>query len=309
MTKPRFTVCAGLFLCAVLYLHDSKSGYLNKILPEDRLQLRSLFKTIIWKPNCPVELDTVALILNTPLSGTASLTRSFAQSFGCGKGQQFHNVGHRSCENGKDVLRTHHPGYGSEALAAIRPCYQERNKCVVVTSIRNPRSWLPAMFMHSPSGGQKLCNADVSQEYFFEKYREWIMFEAEHIRETIVQVRPTLLEHFGSAGLTDEFKKMDTSGGYSLLNNPDPLGSFNNCELLFLRMEDAVHWPAIVEKVVPGVKYDRVKSRTEEKCLAVSTHYHALQNYEYTSAEKKLIIGDNKDIEEYFKVYGLLDEK
>mmetsp|Transcript_11377 Transcript_11377/g.17609 ORF Transcript_11377/g.17609 Transcript_11377/m.17609 type:complete len:310 (+) Transcript_11377:124-1053(+) len=309
MVKLRFETLAGLFLCSLLFLHGSKSGSLNKALSEDLRKFRTLFKTTIRKPNCPVELDTVALILNTPMSGTSSLTHSFARSFGCKKDKQFHNVDHHSCENGKDVLRTDHPGHGSEALATIRPCLQERNKCIVVTSIRNPRTWLPAMFMNSPSGGRKLCHADVSQEYFFEKYREWIMTEIEDIREKIMQVRPTLLEHFGSSGLTDEFKKMDTSGGYSLLNNPDPLGSFNNCELLFLRMEDAARWPEIVEKVVPGVRYKRLDSKSEVNCPEVSAHYHALQNYEYTLLEKYLIIGGNKDIEEYFNVYGLIDGK
>jgi len=246
----------------------------------------------------------VVVIVNTPKTGTGGLTNTFARSFKCGGAEKaFDQVSHYSCQSGVDLLRTHNPEPASEALATIRPNFQDREQCLVITAIRDPRTWIPSMFMQSALGGRDLCNAKIDQKGFFQRYHDFIMGEYEFIQHGILHIRPPLLKHFGATSLDDEFAKMEKNGGYSLLDKPDPLGPFSNCELLFLRMEDSAKWPSFISTVMPGVKYQKNKSRSQE-CPRIADHYKALQYYDYSDEEIIMMTGGNPEIASYFNIYG-----
>lgn len=266
-------------------------------------------KTITAKTPPP---GTIAVVMNTPKCGTTGLADMFARSFDCrGKSpQQTGEVLAYSCPEQRTLVRTHDYEGGVQVLQSIREQQEPNQKCIVVTAIRNPETWLSSLYMQS-ADGYALCQAEISVDDFVQRYRNWIVQNAMRVRAAVESVRPRLLRDFGATSLTSEMEKIQANGGYSLLkeqknSNFNGGRPFGNCELLFLRMEDHDKWPQIMDSVMPGL-VDLVKSPARtETCPVIAEHYGAIQNYKLTEDEKVSIIGGNVHVEEYFRVYGLI---
>jgi len=251
---------------------------------------------------------TLALVINTPKCGTGGLSRTLQISYKCSTRDGIHlkNALLHNCAKGNDVVRTHEVQAGTRVLQELREEHAsgQPQRCVVVTAIRDPRTWIPSMFMQSGEG-KALCDAYVTREKYFQAYHDWLMANGGNIASTIASVRPELLAEFGAESLASEMSRVDQNGGYSILNQPDPKGVYADCQLLFLQMERSENWATIMAEVMPGVEYKKNKSRTES-CPKIADHYVALNQYSYSQEELALMTdgGRNIDVVEYFSVYG-----
>jgi len=249
---------------------------------------------------------TIVAIINTPKCGTGSLHGSFSHSLQCRDGtlEGVDRVTYSTgCRQGIDTVRTHVVDAGAKAIAALRQNPQEK-RCVVATAIRHPKTWLPSIFMQKD--GRTLCQKDVSYEEFYNAYHEYIMKESssEFIISSILSARPELFKEFGTT-LTAEMEKVEVNGGYSLQESVSTGGRpFDNCELLFLKMEDNDAWPDIIANLYPGIRY-RPNEKRVEACPLIADNYAKLAEHQFTDEEKANIIRGNSDVAEYFAVYGL----
>mmetsp|Transcript_5933 Transcript_5933/g.9151 ORF Transcript_5933/g.9151 Transcript_5933/m.9151 type:complete len:590 (-) Transcript_5933:116-1885(-) len=260
-------------------------------------------------PNTSNNEGTLALVINTPKCGTGGLSKTLQVSYGCKRKEtmQIGNSELNNCENRNHVVRTHDLQEGTQILKGLREEYAsgQPQRCVIVTAIRDPRTWIPSLFMQTPQG-QAFCDADVTRSQYLQAYHDWLMVNGGRIQSAVANVRPKLLAEFGAESLASEMSRVDQNGGYSILNQPDPQGVYADCQLLFLQMERSENWATIMAEVMPGVEYKKNKSRTES-CPKIADHYVALYQYSYSQEELALMTdgGRNIDVVEYFSVYGL----
>jgi len=255
----------------------------------------------------------LVVILNTPKCGTGSLTATFEKSFECTREHREKEdeeyVGIYSCPDNNIVLRTHNVQEGKKTIKDMRQQHPPK-KCLVVSAVRDPQTWIPSLFMQKFE--KELCNADADDNLLVDKYREW--YQSPEGRELISSVSqwviPELLQEFGGVSLSEVFKSMDFYGGYSVLLHPSTYGigdAFYNCELLMLRMEDHQIWPDIMTSILPGVSYYQIPSRPK-LCPKIATQYDDLKKHVIPHEEKMAIIDSDPGVEEYFRVYGRLEE-
>merc|ERR1712043_125312 len=106
---------------------------------------------------------------------------------------------------------------------------------------------------------------------------------------------------------TEQMERVEQNGGFSVLRPPEDESSqselFPNCDLLFLKMEDKEIWSDIIHRLMPGVRYERNRSRTEQ-CPNIAEHYRAIQEYTLTNEELNALIQEDAHTKEYFHVYG-----
>mmetsp|Transcript_27241 Transcript_27241/g.38312 ORF Transcript_27241/g.38312 Transcript_27241/m.38312 type:complete len:322 (+) Transcript_27241:192-1157(+) len=264
-------------------------------------------KTVAVKTDVPLPKGTVIGVINTPKCGTGTLTGTFIRSFKCGNEETsiFPAVTGRNCPMQNHVLRTHDWIAGGKMLRNFVSRH-EQEKCMVVTAIRDPQTWLASLFFERKKG--ELCDgAKISSAAdFVLMYRRWLLQTRQEIRTLASFVIPHLLKEFGAKSLTEEFMKMNANGGYSLLHHPKRkslLSNYHDCDLLFLRMEDNDNWENIVPSIIPGTSYSRGESRAD-LCPNVAEYYQAIKNLKLTALEKRTIMGDDRYLREYFSVYN-----
>mmetsp|Transcript_8870 Transcript_8870/g.13620 ORF Transcript_8870/g.13620 Transcript_8870/m.13620 type:complete len:307 (-) Transcript_8870:108-1028(-) len=294
-------VSVGLVLVA--QQKEDVNGKSGKFLRPRGRQLPLDPRTIDVKPQVP--RGSVAVVISTPKCGTGGLAGSFAQSFEpcLPVTRPFPSTVLFDCEEEKHAVKSHNVNAGAELIESFRSQHPIE-KCLVVTAIRDPQTWIPSMFMESRR--DELCNANIaSTDEMIKIYREWVATHGSRLREAAQVIRPRLLAEFGASSLTDEMKKVDANGGYSILDKAAPDGPFGHCELLFLKVENSDKWPDFISSVMPGVVYHKGSSR-EELCPHIADQYEAIKNYPLSQEERAGIVNDDPDTAEYFKVYGYL---
>mmetsp|Transcript_14556 Transcript_14556/g.16029 ORF Transcript_14556/g.16029 Transcript_14556/m.16029 type:complete len:329 (+) Transcript_14556:13-999(+) len=266
--------------------------------------------TVTAKGKHPFDEGTVGVVINTPKCGTGGLTETFIRSFSenpygskCvgedldSKATKAHNL---NCGGDRRVLRTHDMESGIEAMKVIRESTDQ--KCMIVTATRDPRTWLPSVFMQRRN--KQMCHAKMSKKEYYEVYRQWLVEDVEKIRKFVNIARPWLLEHFGSS-MTEALEESRRNGGYATFKRDKPDGLFGQCELLFMEMEASKSWPDFMESAWPGIMFAQGKTRAD-LCPESAANYKSLaQGYIYTKEELEYIIGDDKNTAEYFRVYGM----
>jgi len=299
ITKVYFVVAIGLIVLVSKQFSSNHNEYDNEYDPVDPRYLSS---------KDTISNDLYAVI-NTPKMGTGGLVATGVtnecRKAGVSEGEllQF------DCPDGHTVLRTHNIDIGSTAVQSYRKDNPE-GQCLIVTAIRDPAYWLPSMFLQSlganlfeeSSGG---CNLDEwpSKETLLYDFRKYV----QNNFDLAFSVIPALLNEFGGGGLNEQFKIMDTNGGYSLLGPAPPQSMVAGCKLLFLRMEQSDSWPAILADVAPTVQFVHGISR-EEQCPNLTEHFRALTDNVMTSAEKFSIYqGGNEYVREWLDAYGYLN--
>ena len=151
-----------------------------------------------------------------------------------------------------------------------------------------------------------LCDPEepISYREFEEEYHNFIMGHTRFIQEQMTSTRTHLTRHFGIT-MADVIEAMNINGGYSLHSNPYPTGALNNCELLFLRMEDGPKWKDIFSTLYPGIKYHPNRPRTDA-CPKIAEYYKAIERRGFTEEEMESMIQGNSDVAAYFQMYNLL---
>lgn len=243
---------------------------------------------------------TIVAVLNTPKSGTGTLTSHFYKSFHC------------PCPDGKNaVFRSHTLQEGAAHLAKMRKKYPN-HRCVITTAIRDPRTWIPSWFMETHKNEYCLRKGVKPMETarLMQEYRRWLGDKSNNIRAVVGIIRPKLLTEFGAPNVRAEFDKMNANGGYTHLvhSGGDENNVYAGCELLFLRMEDSDAWPNILSQHVPGTEtVIEVQGARMDRCPGVTKdQYKALLEYELTKEEKERIIAGDEYTIEYFDLYGQL---
>ena len=322
MANFRLTTSALLFMGASVFLiskHGNANENINRFLRAEEVESATknvhrqlgLFdpKTVKKKRTLNGNEGMLALVINTPKCGTGGLSKTLQLSYGCKPKEviQLGNSQLNNYENGNHVVRTHGVEDGTKILKELRNEHATGppQRCVVLTAIRDPRTWIPSMFMQTPEGSA-FCDADVTREQYFQAYHDWLMVNGPRIQNAVSNVRPKLLAEFGAESLASEMSRVDQNGGYSILDQPNPEGVYAGCQLLFLQMERSEQWATIMAAVMPGVEYKKNKARTES-CPKIADHYVALNQYPYSQEELALMSdgGRNTDVLEYFSVYGL----
>mmetsp|Transcript_1469 Transcript_1469/g.2326 ORF Transcript_1469/g.2326 Transcript_1469/m.2326 type:complete len:323 (+) Transcript_1469:182-1150(+) len=317
MSKLRVTIIY-LFLCLVglLALHLCSRLFANGRALEKHDHNRQAQSTNrkLWgfdpksvsvKPT--LVKGTVVGVINTPKSGTGTLTGTFFRSFRCGKHEKsvVDTVQGRNCPAHNHAFRTHRLKEGGIMLRHFVQKYPHE-KCMVVTAIRNPQTWLPSLFMEKHK--KTLCEGSTirSAADFVMRYRRWFLKNKKEIRKIASSVVPHLLKEFGGKSLTHQMTKMNENGGYVLMHNKSKRSKFRGCDLLFLRMEDQDNWSNVLPSVIPGTTYSRSQSRAD-LCPNIANYYQAIQAYQFTDRERRKIMGNDKYMREYFEVYNFLN--
>lgn len=306
---------AGLLCCVVNEQRRAAPTEQQLEHPQQRQRQRQLNllsdpKSVQFKSDSSIAGMTVAII-NTPKCGTGGLANTFKRSWRCflRNDSPIGDMSGNFCPGNKSVWRTHTVESGARGISLARE-RQGDAKCLVVTAIRDPQTWLPSLFLQ---GAGSLCDGDriTSRLEFEQRYRRWLKKYQKMIRGRVTSVIPDLLKEFGAQSLTDEMEKINANGGYSLLSHPESTtfqgkSAFAGCNLLLLRMEDASIWPDILSSVAPGLQYTVPKSRVD-LCPNIAEHYDSIKFLILTQKEKLALAGGDKYIEEYFRLYRFLE--
>mmetsp|Transcript_9834 Transcript_9834/g.13855 ORF Transcript_9834/g.13855 Transcript_9834/m.13855 type:complete len:328 (+) Transcript_9834:107-1090(+) len=299
-------ITAGMMFVAY---HQDISSPINSLTQASRKLLGVSFdpSTVTVKGKHPFEEGTIGLVINTPKCGTGGLTETFIKSFSnnpygskCVGEDLQPKTANFNCGGDRRVLRTHDMESGIEAIQMIRQSTDQ--KCMIATATRDPRTWLPSVFMQRRA--KKMCHATMTKQAFYAEYRKWLMEDAEKIRYFINIARPWLLDHFGSS-MTQAMEESRRNGGYATFKREQTSGLFGQCELLFLEMEESNLWPEFLQKAWPGISFAKGKARTDT-CPESAANYKSLpQGYIYTKEELAHVIADDVNAAEYFRVYGM----
>jgi len=253
------------------------------------------------------QVQTFVGVINTPKCGTGGLSGSFVNAFDpCNEATRpFPSTVRYDCPEQRHIVRAHNVDGAVQVYKNVRDRHPIQ-KCFLVTAIRGPQEWLPSLFLQRHE--ESLCNAEMSsKEEMMDLYRHWLLNESDQVREAAGSVRPVLFNEFGQTTLTEQMQRVEENGGYAFLSPPpqseEQPSNFPNCELLFLRMEDKDRWSEIIHRFMPGVRYERNRSRTEQ-CPNIAEYYLAIQEYRLNSAELKAVIQNDPHTAEYFRVYG-----
>mmetsp|Transcript_45680 Transcript_45680/g.55419 ORF Transcript_45680/g.55419 Transcript_45680/m.55419 type:complete len:675 (+) Transcript_45680:290-2314(+) len=277
--------------------------------------------------------DSVIAIINTPKCGTGGMYSHFSESYNCHfRRTKMDGVYVAPCTEPKgiDIIKSHQHEH---AIHFLRDRYlwgrinePVQKRCLIVTAVRDPRTWLPSKFMEDEK--RRYCEAgreDITPAQAVGHYREWLERTAELNRHRAQWNVPHFLKMYGTT-LTEQMNVFRENGGYSLLppvsleqaqqgrklseeedgSGPPPIET--SCSLLFLHFEQAQRWPDIFKAVSPGVDYTAPEDRNQ-LCPDNVDRYNAIKNYELTDEEKHAFIGHDQYspyLEEWFRVYGYL---
>jgi len=250
--------------------------------------------------NRAIEPGSILAVINTEKCGTGSMQSSIKNSLRCYEKGPFYQQArvYYGCEHGGELIRTHNSGDGAKAIEMLREGSSDK-KCAVMSAFRSPQTWVPSAFMQLAG----ICHTKMSYKEYEKQYHEYIMKHSNDIRGQLIGTRTHLMKEFGIT-FTEVMESMKKNHGYSLHNNPSPDGSFANCELLMLRMEDGEKWREIFATLYPGVKYAPNEKRTDA-CPEIANHYRAIEKRKFTAEERIAIISDNPKAEEFFKIYDM----
>jgi hypothetical protein len=173
------------------------------------------------------------------------------------------------CTHNMEVIQTHYADSGADAIASFhRSSNQNSNrKCIIVTAIRDPKTWLPSLFMQDRN--KELCDRVMSYDEYHSDYV-----------------------------LSEQMNHVRMSGWYSIVpknNNNNDNGLFANCELMFLKMEDRDILPDIFANLYLGIKYEPNQKRVD-MCAKIADHYEKIMEHDFTTDEKVALIGGSGDI-------------
>merc|ERR1712130_596986 len=130
---------------------------------------------------------------------------------------------------------------------------------------------------------------DISYEGFYNEYNKFLMKD-KNMDNKVNVMRPQLLNEFGT-NMRFAAEEARRNGGYALYNTfGQTKGPFQNCELLFLDLDEHDNWPEIFATLYPGVNYQPNQKRTE-MCPKTAHHYEGLLNHELTREERDHVIG------------------
>jgi len=267
--------------------------------------------------------ESIIAIVNTPKCGTGGMALHFQGLYECRiRGTDLPTVKHGKCINptGVDIIKSHCfddsmkylRGYLTETTSKGEP-----KKCLIVTAVRNPETWLPSKFMEDIK--RDYCEAtDISTEQAVQDFRTWLPKNSRVSRHRAQWNIPHFLKMYNT-NLDAQMKIFKQNGGYSLLPpvpvaKVDPATRIENfpvqahCSLLFLQVEYSDMWPQIFDMVAPGQNYVTPENR-DELCPANTERNKAVKKYQLTEREKKKFIGDDEYspyLEEWFRAYGYI---
>lgn len=188
------------------------------------------------------------------------------------------------CARNNYVVRTHSIEAAMQSVALLRQRQLEYNggkkkglaeKCSAITSVRDPRSWLPSLYFEKHK--QQLCQGDLSVDRTVADFKAWCTTSGRLSKGYIL---PHVLQMFGADDVSTVLSKVTKSGGAitfgaDSLNppggskkDPSPLAG---CHLLFLRTEMGEDWASMLEDAIPGVHYKRTAATTSH-CPGASAH-------------------------------------
>mmetsp|Transcript_2031 Transcript_2031/g.2855 ORF Transcript_2031/g.2855 Transcript_2031/m.2855 type:complete len:249 (-) Transcript_2031:177-923(-) len=245
----------------------------------------------------------ILFVLTTPKSGTASLTNSFDRSFDCVQDpimrKKSATVMLSYCSDYNNfVIRTHSFEDGEKTLEKVRTM-NPNNRCLVVTSIRNPQTWIPAMFVENTKGEGRCPSKSAN---LLKQYRDWMFTDGAKKFLYHSYILPKVLKEFGVDDLKTQLGDIHRNDGYTILNNPYNDGVFGGCALLFLNMDFYESWPKILPITVPGTEFEPSLSRAEH-CPHIADKYQALKDHKLTDLEMKAMIDRHPVMDEYFRAF------
>jgi len=291
--KLYYFIAIGLTILVINQFSANVDGYGRYLNSEDK---QSVEERINDEEVSNTGSKDIYAVINTPKMGTGGLTSTIA--VGCRKTESnVRGLATYDCPHGRKAIRSHIFDVGFNVVEEHRKD-NPAGKCLIVTAIRSPATWFASHFAQTLG-----CNMEdwPSEEALLIQFRAFIQnSSASHISTAI----PGLLNEFGGGSLQEQFKIMDAHGGYSLLGPAPPQSTVAGCKLLFLRMEQNDHWPAIFKKVDQTIDFRRGEAKTE-LCPNLNERMKIIKNYELTIAEKNRIyeIG-NKDVKDWFDAYG-----
>lgn len=283
----------------------------------------------------PFDKNTVISLINTVKSGADGMHVHFANSFDCVfRTTKVNQVHLAKCNNlkGVDVLNSHHRENSMALLSHYLDTRLSRHRplnCLVVTAVRNPKTWLPARFMEDE--GNEYCDKTrIGPERTVEEFRKWLVDNAGLTRFRASSVVPYFLELYGTT-ITEQMKVFERNGGFSLLPPPIPArvfppGDNNNralkkkkkeddlpvdedlvkgsCSLLLLQYEQADKWQDVMGQLAPGIEF-----RAAEEPETVCPEHAAINEYQISDEERENFIGHDRFspyLKEWFHLYGIL---
>lgn len=228
-----------------------------------------------------VSTAKLTAVINTPKMGTGGLFLTLTEDQECNDLEtNVKGLSMLDCKNNHKALRTHLFGVGSKEIQEQRKKDPE-GQCLIITAIRSPAKWFASKFLQSLGG----CDVDEwpTKEELLQRFKVFTQSISSYV--ALHGALPDLLNEFKGGSLSDQFKIMDENGGYSMLGPAPRESSVAGCNLLFLRMEQSDHWPAIFEKVDATIEFKRGESRVDQ-CPEYTEYIKAVADYEMTVQEK-----------------------
>jgi len=248
------------------------------------------------------EPGSVVAVITTPKTGSEGLFQTFINSWECKEATKTSADSTYNCPHDRMVVRTDNAYDGAEIIRQHRQ-ENANGKCLVISAIRDPASWFSSLYSQKTN----ICeNASMSKEEMLQDYRQFVA-NADDIVQSADSCLHDLMTEFNGGSLIHQSKIMDANGGYSVLTSALPNGVFAGCDLLFLRMEQSIVWPDIMERMVPKISFSKGEP-VESLCPGVSDHIKMLKDYELTKEEKIAIYSHGSTVvTDWFDSYGYMD--
>jgi len=198
------------------------------------------------------------------------------------------------CPEGHQVLRTRKFDTGAKVIEQHRQ-ENPQDECLIVTAIRDPKSWFQSYFLHSLDSQFSSCKLDkwATKEAFLMEFKAFVR----NGNSALSLVIPGLLNEFSGGSLQAQVKIMNRNGnGQSTLLGPAPPESIvAGCNLLLMKMENIDLLSEFEHKEWP----------TKWKCPKLPEYVKMITDYELTAEEKISIYQRGDDfLRDWFDAYG-----
>jgi len=194
-----------------------------------------------------------AIVLNTPKCGTGSLQKMFMDLMHCPQQEKELGLGYvlKSCPGTRSWVYRSHGVNESVAYFEKHPELKfggNHGRCAVLSSFRNPASWLKSLYFEGRK--QELCDGVDDVAGVISDFEEYLL----HRFDISAFKAGAVAALFGLNDFPALMKQTAKGGGfYHLPANSFPQGPFGQCELFFLQVEEMgdshehflAQWPGI----------------------------------------------------------------
>jgi len=245
--------------------------------------------------------DRQVIVLNTPKCGTGSLQKMFLELMPCPKQEKELGPNHvmKSCPGtGSWVYRSHEV---NESVAYFEEHPElkfggNHGRCAVLSSFRNPASWLKSLYFEGRK--QELCDGVDDVAGVIRDFEEYLQ-----TGDPTAFKAGAVAALFGLNDFPALMKQTAKGGGfYHLPANSFPQSPFAQCELFFLQVEEMDHSHEHFLAQWPEIKPMQHET-TDDVCPNSQNIRDALKAHVIRPESKARLFAENPFVEQAWNFY------